>query len=583
MTTSPGSPPGSPGARLDHVVRTFAGTLLEVLAGAVEPTAAITDVVIDDPREQAPARPGALLLCTTADAGDLPVLIDRAVACRAPALVVRAPLDLGQDLRERVERSGVVLLGLAGGATWAQLVVLLRSLLSTGASGEGLRAGMPVEDSFALANAIGALLEAPITIEDRDSQILAFSDRQSGTDQTRVETILGRGVPRHARRAQERAGVFKRLYASEKPLFIDTPQIEGAPGLPRVAIAIRAGDQVLGSIWAAVAEPLSEEKERVLVDAAKVVALHLLRQRIGVDIERQVRADLVATALGEGRAASSAIERLRLTDRTVTVVALSPTGTDSADVVAAAGQSRQQILERVTEAFAFHLSVAAPGAVAALVGDECCAIIPASTRKARGDATDLARDATDLARRVANDFLDRERASGPGGVVIGIGRAVPSSDPAGLARSRRDADRTLRVLRRQPDRPDQSDQPDQPDRLDRRVALFADVQLDALLLETGDRVREEGGLLDGPVARLRHHDRVHGTAMTDTVAHWLDHLGNTLNAAAAMDVHPNTFRYRLRRAADIARLDLRDPDARFAAMLELRLGPAHPADEDVRR
>jgi len=36
-------------------------------------------------------------------------------------------------------------------------------------------------------------------------------------------------------------------------------------------------------------------------------------------------------------------------------------------------------------------------------------------------------------------------------------------------------------------------------------------------------------------------------------------------------VHPNTFRYRLRRLAEIGGIDLNDPEARFAAMLELRL------------
>ncbi|MCF3123717.1 helix-turn-helix domain-containing protein [Streptomyces arenae] len=546
----------SPGARLDTVVSRFAGTLLEVLAGTVDPAAVISDVVIDDPREQAPGRPGALLLCTTAGADDVPELLDRAVGCAAPALVVRAPLDMGPELRTRVERSGVAVLGLTTGATWAQLVVLLRTLLSSGPAGEELSTGIPAEDSFALANAIGALLGVPITIEDRDSQILAFSDRQSDTDRTRVETILGRGVPAHARRAQERAGVFKRLYASEKPLFIDTPRIEGEPGLPRVAMAIRAGDQVLGSIWAAVSEPLSEDKERVLVDAAKVVALHLLRRRIGVDVDRQVRADLVATALGGGPSAQGAVERLRLAGRTVAVavVGLSPPDTEEGSAGGAAGAGGPSYArERTADAFALHLSVAAPGAVAALVGDVCCALIPGPDRKAPEDVAVLA-------RRVAGDFLERARSL-PEGVSIGVGRAVSASDPAGLARSHRDADRALRVLRhRAPSR-----------RQAGGAALFTDVQVEALLLDTGDRLRDEGGLLDSPVARLRHHDRDHGTMLTDTVAHWLDHLGNTLNAASAMGVHPNTFRYRLRRAAEVARLDLADADARFAAMLELRL------------
>lgn len=44
-----------------------------------------------------------------------------------------------------------------------------------------------------------------------------------------------------------------------------------------------------------------------------------------------------------------------------------------------------------------------------------------------------------------------------------------------------------------------------------------------------------------------------------------------LSAAASLDVHPNTFRYRLRRAAEIAEISLNDAEQRFAAMLKLRL------------
>ncbi len=536
----------SHGTRLDSVVSNLAGTLLEMVAGNIDRTALVTDVAIDDPREQAELRPGAMLLCIFADVEHLPGLIDRAVANQIPALVLRAPLNLPAELRATIERSGVVLLGLSAGATWTQLIVLLRSLLASSAGAEELLAGLPAEDTFALANAIGALLDAPITIEDRSSQILAFSGRQNEADQSRIETILGRVVPQYARQAQERAGVFKRLYSSEKPVFFDTPQILGEAGLPRVAIAIRAGNQVLGSIWAAVREPLSPEKEQILVDAAKVVALQLLRHRVSSDVDRQVRSDLIASALASGQAAIGAIERLRLVQRTVVVLGLSLLGDTAGE--SSSDQTRQQILERTAHAFAFHLSVAAPGAVAAIVGDVCYAIMPAMTRQG---ATNL----ISMAQRVSKDFLDRtpDRA---GGAVIGIGRVADSADPAELARSRNDVDRSLRVLKRGSGS---------------RVALFTDLQMDALLLDIGDQLRSEGGLVDGPVARIRHYDKQHGTSLEEALELWLDSFGNALGASAALDLHRNTFRYRLRRAAEIAQVNLDDPDERFAAMLEFRL------------
>jgi len=43
------------------------------------------------------------------------------------------------------------------------------------------------------------------------------------------------------------------------------------------------------------------------------------------------------------------------------------------------------------------------------------------------------------------------------------------------------------------------------------------------------------------------------------------------DAAAELHVHPNTLRYRIRRAEQLTGLDLRSPEQRLLAMLQLRL------------
>ncbi|MFD4183638.1 helix-turn-helix domain-containing protein [Rhodococcus sp. NPDC058514] len=42
-------------------------------------------------------------------------------------------------------------------------------------------------------------------------------------------------------------------------------------------------------------------------------------------------------------------------------------------------------------------------------------------------------------------------------------------------------------------------------------------------------------------------------------------------APAAAYIHPNTFRYRLKRVSEIGEIDLGDADDRFYALLQLRL------------
>ena len=72
-------------------------------------------------------------------------------------------------------------------------------------------AGCPSGDLFAVANAVASLLDAPITIEDRNSRVLAFSGRQDEADPSRVETILGRQVPERYSRILNERGVFREL------------------------------------------------------------------------------------------------------------------------------------------------------------------------------------------------------------------------------------------------------------------------------------------------------------------------------------------------------------------------------------
>jgi hypothetical protein len=532
-----------PHASLGRVLDDLGSTLLELVRGDANQPGGIGGIAIHDPLEE-PALPSHALVLGVAVSDPAELL--RALGRHGAAgLVLRAPVVMTDELAAAADESGVAVIALTRGASWTQLAALLRSLLAegdVGDSGQETLGGLPSGDLFAVANAIAALIDAPVTIEDRSSRVLAFSGRQNEADPSRVETILGRQVPERYTALLTERGVFRELYSGDQPVFVEPPITKlGDFSVPRVAVAVRAGDELLGSIWAAVREPLREERTQALCDAAKLVALHMLRIRAGADVERRLRTDLLATALEGGAGAREALSRLGLADLPVVVIALATVQSGySADATV------MNELQRLTDGLAMHLSAVHPRCAVALIGDVAYGLVPV-TRDSDGEQQGI---------RIATDFLDRVGHRVP--AVVGVGPVV--SDVAGLASARASADRAVQVLCT-------------GNGGGRRVARLADVYVEALVLELRDLVAARGGQVTGPVARLVAYDDQHNTNLVETLRAWLDAFGDVIAASAAVYVHPNTFRYRLRRLTEISGIDLADPEDRFAAMLQLRVVP----------
>ncbi len=534
-----------PRASLGRVLDDLGATLLDLVHGSADRVDEIGGVVIHDPVD-APVLPRDALVLGVGvdDPGQVVALLGDLGRAGAIGLVLRAPVPATSEVRDAADASGVALLGLSRGAPWAHLAAMLRSLLAEGDVGvneqESL-GGLPSGDLFAVANAIASLLDAPITIEDRSSRVLAFSGRQDEADPSRVETILGRQVPERYSRILNERGVFRELYRSDQPVFI-SPDTEGDFSMPRVAIAVRAGDEVLGSIWAAVPSPLSQERAEALRDAAKLVALHLLRVRAGADVQRRVRTDLLSSALEGGAGAREALDRLGLAGQPLMVLGVAVSEPDEVSTATGADAARER--QRLSDAFAVHLSAVHPGSAAALVGGITYGLVPLPGAGGDGE---------ERAVRIAHDFLDRvgDRMR----PVVGVGPV--SADLAGLAHARACTDRALRVLRE--------------GRGERRVARLDDIQVEALILELRDLVAARGDRPTGSLARLIEYDRKHQSNLVETLQAWLDAFGDVTAASQALFLHPNTFRYRLRRLAEVGEINLGDPEQRFVAMLQLRV------------
>ncbi|MGW0595178.1 PucR family transcriptional regulator [Streptosporangium sp. NPDC002607] len=523
-----------PRASLRRILEDLGSTVLDVAVSPGELDTEVTGVHIYDPLDELLLPEGGILLAVGVDhAEQICALLD--AAGPAAGVVVKQPMDVDDLVRAKVRETGVAVLGLTRAASWAQVAALLRSLLAEGDLTEP--GETPPDDLFALANAVCALLDAPITIEDRSSRVLAYSGRQDEADPGRVETVLGRQVPERYRRMLEQRGFFRQLYQSREPVYMELDD----DIINRVAVAVRSGDEILGSIWAVVREPLSEQRQQALVDAAKIVSLQLLRQRAGADTRRRLRADLLSTVLAGGGDAAEAAGRLGIASERLCVLAAQLS--DGPDADASRGESDRQ---RFCDAFALHVGAIHPRAAAAMVGSVAYAVLPLHA----------AGEEETRSLRAAESFLTR--VGSRHAANIGVGRMARNLTE--VARSRADADRALRVLRARG--------------ASGVVAGYTGVHFESLLLQLSDLVQAEEQTPSGPYRRLLDHDTEHGSELAATLRAYLDAFGDVNAASARVHVHANTFRYRLKRLTEISGLDLADPEARLAVMLQMRIfGP----------
>jgi DNA-binding PucR family transcriptional regulator len=126
----------------------------------------------------------------------------------------------------------------------------------------------------------------------------------------------------------------------------------------------------------------------------------------------------------------------------------------------------------------------------------------------------------------------------------------------GLATARRDVDLALRVLSA---------------RCAAEQVHVEDVRSACILLQLRDIAADRPDLLSGKVRLLQASDRERQTSYVATLRAFLDGFGDVRVASDLVGVHPNTFRYRLRRLAELAGLDLDDPVERLVVQLQLHL------------
>lgn len=502
-------------------VADLCATLAGLLALVVDVSGGeVDDLTIAEPGHGVVGQPGDLVLGVGVESTEDAVALVRAAAdAAAGGLVLRRSLATRRPVRDRARRDGLALVGLAEQASWAHVVWLLRGVIDRASSGDR-RGDVPVQDDlFALADAAAALVDAPVTIEDAQSRVLAYSSRQDVTDPARVSTIVGRRVPDEVLASLRAQGVFRRLARSNEPVFVPA---DPNGTLPRLVVPVRAGGEWLGSIWAVVEQRPAAHLVTELVQTSSVVALHLLRLRAQADLSRRVAADRLRGVLSGSTAGADGW----LPPGPWRVVCLGGDG----------GASRLlDLWESVSRRHSWNQPLLADldGRAYAVVRDSdepspgTWGWLTSVVDRAHGESLELTARAGRTAHTVAElerskaEALEVERVLGPTGATV----------------------------------------------------VHEDVWAQVTVARAAATLRE-GDVL-GPLSVLAAHDRDHGSDHLQTLAAWLDHPGAPGRAARSIHVHPNTMRYRMNRIADLAGLDFDDPLTRLALRLQLAalLGP----------
>ena len=529
-----------PGAPLRQLLVAVGEPLVDLLAAPRGFDQHVCDVVIIDPDEDAETHPGDLVLVIGARGRSAVRQVRSAARDGAAAVAVKVHTDQdSRALRDTALDAGVAVLGVRPEVRWEQLESLARSVVDNARLTVEADAGETLGDLFSLAQTVAAMTDGIVSIEDTASRVLAYSRSDDDVDELRRLSVLGRRGPESYLAMLREWGVYERLRSGEEIVHVgERPEL----GIRRrMAIGIHAGSQPLGTIWVQEgAKPLEERSQRALLGAARVAAVHLIRQRAEASAAPKLRENLLAGLLdGKVDAASVAGNIGADADRPAVVVVFTLRGR--------AGVSDRSELElertEMTSLISVHAAAYRRSALVTNLGSRVYALLPDLPGTALSGVLGMTREIV----AAAGQHL---RA----GVQAGVGAAVPTLED--VSRSRAEADRVLDAMAHD---------------LDNRIATIADVRARVVLSELLTVLGGNERFRDPRIDALCAHDAEHTGALARSLLSYLESFGDVRSASAALHVHPNTLRYRIRRAGEISGIDLSDPAERLAAHLHLLL------------
>ncbi|MGX7680773.1 PucR family transcriptional regulator [Jatrophihabitans sp. DSM 45814] len=382
-----------------------------------------------------------------------------------------------------------------------------------------------------LAQTIATLTGGLVTIEDTSSRVLAYSRSSDEVDELRRLSILGRSGPPEYLALLRQWGIYDRLAAAEEVVEIAEHPESGVRR--RLAVGIFAGKRQLGTIWVQQgAQDFPPHAAQALLGAARVTATQLVAGRQTVSDKDPTGSFRPLAALLSGR--SSAMPSIsNRAQQQPCAIAVFELGGNIRD------RTEQRLeLDELAGIVAVHAAAIRRNAVTEIIDGRVYVLLPSLS------ATEAIVPGLQAAVLAARQHL-RPTVSCAVGPV--------SETVAHSAYSRRGADLAL-------------DSIGYSRAAQGGVTLFEQARPSLAVAAAVQALAQRKELQSPGLAELL----VDEPELAETVLLYLERSSQVAPTAAALRVHVTTVRYRLRRAQELAGLNLDDADQRLAAHLQLR-------------
>lgn len=503
------------------------------LVSRPQPTdAPVTQAVVLDSDDTDRDVSGAIVCLMGVRGREALPMVRRLAQSRPVAVALKGTAGEAQEIEELLRPAGVGLFLIEQAAAWDTVLGVINGRIQNTDYHSDVLA-LIEEDLFAIAQTTARLTASHVVIEDAANKVLAYSTVSNDIDELRRASILTRRGPRKYETLLKDLGAYRELHRTRGVVRVPERPEDGLK--ERAAIAIFAGERVLGYIWLqATGSGIAHAVDDLLVGAARRASAELIRHRNEQSVH--LREDRVARLLSnpDEAAASAGFAQID-PDRPacLLLVGLGPGDARAADAELKRGE--------LANLAALHAAAFKASAVVGQHGGETAIVIPELR----------SHDASSALRSLA-DAIVKDAVRLGVEVHIAIGRAAPS-----LFALRATAGETTAVLRRLRRAGQQS------------VATLDDFEAEVVLDEAA-RAFELSPFRHRALTRLCIEDEELAQTLVGYFASGLD----VAECGRRMGLHKNTVYYRVAKASRLTDLDFGYPAHIAIAVLHLELWKA---------